>query len=76
MLMGSDVPPGRYQPMQGFSVTVGVDTPAEAERIFAALAEKATVHMPLGPTFFAARFGMLADRYGTPWMILCEKKPA
>jgi PhnB protein len=76
MLMGSDAPPERYQPMKGFAVTVGVDTPAEAERIFAALAEKGTVQVPMEPTFFAERFGMLADRYGTPWMILCEKKAA
>jgi PhnB protein len=72
VLMGSDAPPGRQQEMKGFSVTLGVDDPAEAERIFHALAEKGTVHMPIGKTFWAERFGMLVDQFGTPWMINCE----
>jgi PhnB protein len=72
-IMGSDSPPDRYQPMQGFSVTMRIKEIADAERVFNALAEKATVTMPLGETFFAHRFGMLTDRYGTPWMIVCEK---
>ncbi len=72
-LMGSDVPPDRYKPVQGFSVTLRIKDIAEAERVFNALAEKATIGMPLGETFFAHRFGMLVDRFGTPWMIVCEK---
>ncbi len=72
VLMGSDVPPDQHQPAQGFSVTLRVDEPAEAERIFAALAQNATVQMPLQQTFWAIRFGMLVDRFGTPWMINCE----
>ena len=54
-------------------MTLGVDTPAEAERIFNALAEEGTVRMPLEETFWAQRFGMLSDQFGTPWMINCEK---
>ena len=73
VLMGSDAPPDRYQPMKGFSVTVNTKKPAEAERIFNALADKATVAVPLGETFFAAKFAMLTDKFGTPWMIICEK---
>ena len=72
-LMGSDAPPDRYEPMQGFSVTLNIKEPAEAERVFKALAEKGTVRIPLGETFFATKFGMLVDRFGTPWMINCEK---
>jgi PhnB protein len=72
-LMASDAPPGTNKPMGGFSVNVAVDTPTEAERIFNALAEKGTVNMPMAQTFFAARFGMLVDRFGTPWMVICEK---
>jgi PhnB protein len=72
VLMGADATPDRYQPMQGFSVSLGVDTPAEAERIFKALSEKANVQMPMQQTFFASRFGALIDQFGTPWMILCE----
>ena len=73
VLMGSDAPPGRREEMKGFSVTLGVDDPKEAERIFGALAENGTVCMPLQKTFWASRFGMLVDRFGTPWMINCEQ---
>ncbi|MGD9501992.1 MAG: VOC family protein [Methyloceanibacter sp.] len=73
VLMASDAPQGRFQKMQGMSVTLNIADPAEAERIFAALAEGATVMMPLGETFWALRFGMLTDRFGTPWMINCER---
>jgi PhnB protein len=74
VLMGSDAPPDRYEPMKGITVSIGVDDPAEAERIFHALAEGATVQMPIQQTFWAARFGMLTDRFGTPWMINCEQR--
>ncbi len=73
VLMGSDAPPDRYEGSKGFSVTLGVDDPAEAERVFNALAEKGTVQMPIQETFWAVRFGMLVDRFGIPWMINCEK---
>jgi PhnB protein len=73
VLMGSDAPEGRYQPPQGVSVSINVDTPAEAERIYAALAEKGTVCMALQETFWAERFAMFSDRFGTAWMINCEK---
>jgi PhnB protein len=72
-LMGSDAPPGRYQKSSGgYSVTVRVDTPEEAERVFGALADGGTVHCALDKTFFALKFGMLADKFGIPWMIICE----
>jgi PhnB protein len=72
-LMGSDAPPEHYQEMKGFSVSLGIDDPAEADRVFHALAEKGTVQMPIQKTFWALRFGMLVDRFGTPWMINCEQ---
>ncbi len=72
LLMGSDAPPDRYEPMKGISVTLGIEKPADAERIFHALAENGTVQMPIQETFWAARFGMLVDQFGTPWMINCE----
>jgi PhnB protein len=71
VLMASDAPPGHYHAPQGFSVSLQVQTPAEAERIFQGLAEGGKVTMPLEKTFFAARFGMLTDRFGIPWMINC-----
>jgi PhnB protein len=73
VLAGADAPPEHYQKPQGFSVTLGLDDPAEAERIFHALAEGGEVRMPLQETFWAQRFGMLVDRFGTPWMINCGK---
>jgi len=76
VLMGSDAPPDRYEPMKGFSVTLNTKKPAEAERIFNALADQGTVRIPLSETFFAVKFGMLVDKFGTPWMINCEKPRA
>ena len=72
-LMGSDDCGGMYQKPQGISVAFGVEEPAEADRIFAAFAEGGEVIMPIQETFWAVRFGMLTDRFGTPWMINCEK---
>ena len=70
--MGSDAPPGRYEEPKGFSVSLQIKDPADAERIFRALAEKGTVRMPLEKTFWAQRFGMLVDRFGIPWMVNCD----
>lgn len=74
VLMASDCPPDRYDAPQGISITLNIDTPKEAERIFSALSEKAKVCMPIQETFWAERFGMLTDQFGIPWMINCEKK--
>ncbi len=75
VLMASDAPPGRQQKPQGFSVSISVDDPTEAERIYKELAEGAVaVTMPIQETFWAKRFGMLTDRFGIPWMINCEKE--
>jgi PhnB protein len=72
-LMASDtVPPFPHEGIKGCSVSLNVDSIAEAERIFAALSDGGTVQMPLGKTFWAARFGMCTDRFGVPWMINCE----
>lgn len=71
-LMGSDAPAPQFQAMKGMSVAVHTKEPADAERIFAALAEGGTVGMQLQPTFWAQRFGTLTDRFGTPWMVNCS----
>ena len=73
VLMGTDTPPGMFKPMQGMSVAYHVAEPAEAERVFAALSDGASITMPIAETFWARRFGMLVDRFGTPWMINCDK---
>jgi PhnB protein len=72
-LMASDAPPGRYSEPKGFSVSLQMKDVKEAERIFQALAENGKVGMPFQETFWAARFGMVVDRFGTPWMVNCEK---
>jgi PhnB protein len=73
MLMASDAPPDRYEAMKGFMVTLGIGNPSEAERVFHVLSENGTVQMPIQETFWARRFGMLVDQFGTPWIINCEK---
>jgi PhnB protein len=74
-LMGMDAPPDRYRTPAGFNVSVEITDPDEAGRVFRALAEGGTVTMPFQQTFWAHRFGMCTDRFGTPWMINCERAP-
>jgi PhnB protein len=71
-LMGADMAPSQYEEPKGFSLSVHIASPAEAERIFAALADGGRVTMPLEKTFWAERFGTLVDRFGIPWSINCE----
>jgi PhnB protein len=70
-LLGADIPSA--QPMRSAYLSLSVESDAEAERIFAALAEKGEVFMPMEETFFASRFGQLRDRFGVNWMILHER---
>ena len=72
VLLGADVPPERFQPMRSAYLTLIVDVPAEAERIYALLADGGQIFMAMEATFFAERFAMLRDRFGTSWMVLCE----
>lgn len=67
-LMGADVP--NAQPMRSAYVTVTTESVEEAERIYAALKEGGEVFMKMEETFFAKRFAMLRDRFGTSWMLL------
>ena len=69
ILMASDAGGMPYEKAGGMSVSIVMDDTAEAERIFAELSQGGTVTMPLDKTFWAERFGMCVDRYGTPWMI-------
>lgn len=57
---------------QGFALSLPVKSDADAERVFGALAEGGQVKMPLTKTFFAKRFGMVADRFGVTWMVIHE----
>jgi PhnB protein len=69
-LMGADIPSA--QPMRSAYVTLTLDSAAEAERVYAALTEGGEVFMKMEETFFAKRFAMLRDRFGTSWMLLAS----
>src|SRR5881296_977243 len=64
-LMGADIP--NAQPMRSAYLSLSVETDADAERIFSALADGGEVFMPMHETFFATRFGQLRDRFGINW---------
>jgi PhnB protein len=71
-VMASD---GRAQgkpKFEGFTLSLNPKDETEAEHLFKALSDGGQVHMPLGKTFFAKSFGMLADRFGVGWMIIVE----
>ena len=71
-LMGGDVAPGSYEPAKGFTLSIQITSVPDAERIFRELADGGRVVLPLEKTFWAARFGMLVDRFGIPWQVNCE----
>ena len=72
-LLGADIPPDRFQPMRSAYLSLSVDGADEAERIYALLSEGGEIFMPMQETFFAHRFAMLRDRFGTSWMLLHER---
>lgn len=69
-LLGADVPPDRFQPMRSAYLTLTVHTIDEAERLYALLSDGGQIFMKMESTFFASRFAMLRDRFGTSWMLL------
>jgi PhnB protein len=71
-LLGVDVAPDQYQPMRSAYLTLMLDSVKEAERVYALLSEGGTIFMPMAEMFFAKRFAMLRDRFGTSWMLLNE----
>jgi len=76
ILMAGDCPGQMpYEGIKGVSLTLNYDTTAEAEQRFAALAEGGQITMALQPTFWAKIWGMLVDRYGTPWIVNGELLP-
>jgi PhnB protein len=58
-----------YEKMKGFSLLQHYETAEEARRIFNSLAEGGTINMPMEKTFWAEAFGVVVDRFGTPWMV-------
>ncbi len=73
MLLGADMPPEHFQPMRSAYLTLIVNSSEEAERLYAVLAGGGEIFMPMEETFFAHRFAMLRDRFGTSWMLLHER---
>lgn len=69
----SDVPADRFQPIRSVYLTLEVTSDAEAERIYALLADGGEVYMPMQETFFATRFGQFRDKFGVSWMVIHER---
>jgi PhnB protein len=68
-LLGADIPPDRFQPIRSAYLSLTLDSEQEADRVFALLSDSGEVFMPMQETFFASRFAMLRDRFGTSWML-------
>ena len=71
VLMGADIPGA--EPMRSAYLTLTVDSDQEAERLYALLSDGGQIFMKMAETFFASRFAMLRDRFGTSWMLLHER---
>jgi PhnB protein len=69
-LSAADVPPDRFKPMRSAYLTLTLDSPEEADRVYALLVDGGEIFMKMQETFFASRFAMIRDRFGTSWMIL------
>jgi PhnB protein len=70
MVMASDGRCGGAPSFQGFSLSLDAADDAEAKRLFDALSDGGQVQMPLGKTFFASSFGIVADKFGVSWMVI------
>ena len=73
VVMGADIPPDRFQPMRSAYLTILADSAEQAERLYDVLTEGGQIFMKMEETFFASRFAMLRDRFGTSWMLLHER---
>jgi PhnB protein len=69
-IMASDGECGNTPAFQGFSLSISAPSVAEADRIFASLADGGQVRMPQSETFFSPRFGMVTDQFGISWMVI------
>jgi len=72
-LVGNDVPAGTYAKSHSVYMLLSVDSPQEAERVHAILAEGGEVYMPMQELFFATRFSQLRDRFGVLWSVIHER---
>ena len=72
VLMGADIP--QAEPMRSAYLTLRLNTPEEAEKVYAILSADGQIFMKMEKTFFASRFAMLRDKFGASWMLLCETR--
>jgi PhnB protein len=70
ILMGADIP--NAEPMRSAYLTLRLNSAKEAEQIYALLSDGGQIYMKMEETFFASRFAMLRDKFGTSWMLLHE----
>ena len=75
-VLASDGQGGDQTAFSGFSLSLTASDDAEAERLFAALAEGGNVQVPMMPTPFASRLGIVADRFGVPWTVVTQPESA
>jgi len=68
MLMGADIP--QAQPIRSAYLSLTLDSIEEAERVYTLLIDGGEIFMKMESTFFAKRFAMLRDKFGTSWMLL------
>jgi PhnB protein len=73
VLMASDAPPEIYKPMRSAYLALSLENSSEVEKLYALLTEGGEIFMKLEETFFAHRFAMLRDRFGTSWMLIHER---
>ena len=73
-LFGADIPPDRFQPIRTAYLSLSVNSVEEAERVYDLLTDGGQIFMKMEETFFASRFAMLRDRFGTSWMILGPRR--
>jgi PhnB protein len=72
-LLGADIPPDRFQPIRSAYLSLTLGSDEEADRVFALLSDGGQIFMPMQETFYASRFAMLRDKFGTSWMLLHPK---
>ena len=61
-----------FGPVKGMQVNYSTADPDDAKRVYDALADGGQATQPLMETFFSPAFGMVTDRFGTPWMVVAE----
>lgn len=72
VLMGTDMLESMGQKLingNNYSISISVDSEAEAAHLFNALSAGGQVIMPLEKAFWGAYFGLFNDKFGIQWMV-------